>query len=395
MPSVPGFTTRCLKINLRDLDSYTVDELKNDPKHESLRQAARTLTDDEVIAVPTETVYGLAANALSSAAVAKIYAAKNRPADNPLIVHISSLDMLGRLLHGSSPTASDLERSQRILSLYQPVIDQYWPGPLTILIPKSDLVPNSVTCNQDTVGVRFPAHPTMKALIDLCGFPLAAPSANLSGKPSPTIAKHVLDDLSGRIPLVLDGGACDIGIESTVLDGLRVPPAILRPGKITAEDLIDIPGFEETQTYQSDFVDKQLEENPTTPGMKYRHYSPNATVLILQKNEHQDELKSTSDSQAFVQAASRLTKEIKTGSADARIALLTSTTTVHEQLPHIDFQDQIGPSVSEVSHNLFRCFRDLDDQGFKYIIVEGVAEVGEGMALMNRLKKASADRIYY
>ncbi|GLC38584.1 hypothetical protein PLESTB_001742000 [Pleodorina starrii] len=239
--------------------------------HPGIAKAAAALAAGEVVAIPTETVYGLAANALSASAVGKVYAAKNRPADNPLILHVSSLEMLASLY----PPGWSLP------PLYQALVRDLWPGPLTLLLPRSTLVPDTVTCGQPTMAVRMPAHPVALALIAACGFPLAAPSANSSGRPSPTLARHVLTDLGGRVPLILDGGACTCGVESTVLDGLRDPPAILRPGGVTREQLAAYPGLERLLVYRRDFVDPQLEAAPSTPGMKYRHYSPNARVLLL------------------------------------------------------------------------------------------------------------------
>ncbi|GLI64207.1 hypothetical protein VaNZ11_007399, partial [Volvox africanus] len=243
----------------------------SNPLHPGITQAATLLAADQVVAIPTETVYGLAANALSAAAVSKVYAAKNRPADNPLIVHVSSLEMLTSLY----PPGWVLP------SVYEAVVRDLWPGPLTILLPRSSLVPDVVTCGQPTMAVRMPAHPVALALISTCGFPLAAPSANSSGRPSPTLARHVLDDLGGRVSIILDGGPCTCGVESTVLDGLRNPPAILRPGGITREQLAGYPGLAELLLYRRDFVDPQLEAAPSTPGMKYRHYSPSAPVVLL------------------------------------------------------------------------------------------------------------------
>ncbi|GIL72269.1 hypothetical protein Vretimale_431 [Volvox reticuliferus] len=243
----------------------------SNPLHPGISQAAALLAAGQVVAIPTETVYGLAANALSAAAVRRVYAAKNRPADNPLIVHVSSLEMLASLY----PPGWVLP------SAYEAVVSDLWPGPLTILLPRSNLVPDVVTCGQSTMAVRMPAHPVALALIATCGFPLAAPSANSSGRPSPTLARHVLDDLGGRVSLILDGGPCTCGVESTVLDGLRNPPAILRPGGITREQLAGYPGLAELLLYHRDFVDPQLEAAPSTPGMKYRHYSPSAPVILL------------------------------------------------------------------------------------------------------------------
>ncbi|CAO3565449.1 unnamed protein product [Mortierella alpina] len=177
-----------------------------------LEHAAQLLRDGQVVGMPTETVYGLASNALDSVAAQRIFQAKNRPQDNPLIVHVSSLKMLRSML-----------KDNQIPPVYTELIRTYWPGPLTLLFPRSTLIPNEITCGQATVAVRFPSHPITRALITACDRPLAAPSANSSGKPSPTLASHVMDDLKGKIPMVIDGGQCSFGIESTVVDGLRSP----------------------------------------------------------------------------------------------------------------------------------------------------------------------------
>ncbi|KAG2490381.1 hypothetical protein HYH03_011182 [Edaphochlamys debaryana] len=259
---------------LRQGEPSTSGRADHAAQHPSIARAAATLSAGEVVAIPTETVYGLAANALSAEAVGRVYAAKNRPADNPLIIHISSLEMLASLY----PPGWSLP------PVYEPLVRDLWPGPLTILVPRSPLVPDAVTCGLPTMAVRMPAHPVALAVIAACGFPLAAPSANSSGRPSPTIARHVFADLGGRIPLIIDGGPCTCGVESTVLDGLRSPPAILRPGGVTREQLLGYPGLGALQVYRRDFVDAALEAAPTTPGMKYRHYSPTAPVLLLDPN---------------------------------------------------------------------------------------------------------------
>ncbi|MEW5306626.1 MAG: hypothetical protein WDW36_009080 [Sanguina aurantia] len=237
----------------------------------ALQCAVTLLTAGQAVAIPTETVYGLAANALSAEAVARIFQAKQRPSDNPLIIHVSSMEMLQALY----PAGWELP------AVYTQAVAELWPGPLTILLPCSPLIPPIVTCGHPTMAVRMPSHPVARALIAACGFPLAAPSANSSGRPSPTLATHVMEDLCGRIPLVLDGGPCGCGVESTVLDGLRRPPVLLRPGGVTAERLSRVPGLEQLQVYRRDFVDAALEAAPTTPGMKYRHYSPDAQVVLI------------------------------------------------------------------------------------------------------------------
>jgi L-threonylcarbamoyladenylate synthase len=239
-------------------------------------------------AIPTETVYGLAANALDSVACQRIYTAKKRPSDNPLISHISSLEMLRMLVR---PVAGDGSQTNVLDALsipekLKPVLCKFWPGPLTVLLPKKDGVPDVVTAGLDTVAVRFPAHPIARKIIEMCGFPLAAPSANLSGRPSPTTAAHVLEDLGGRINFIVDGGSSEFGLESTVLDATRSPPMILRPGSITErmlrELLPDIRVFKKDSDFLTAEETKQMEERPATPGMKYRHYSPTSPLLLFE-----------------------------------------------------------------------------------------------------------------
>ena len=203
-----------------------IDEILKQNCEDALAEAVRLLKTDQAIAIPTETVYGLAANAIRPTAVRKIFQVKSRPLDNPLIVHISSLSMLYPLI----------EKPQDF-SLFETLISTFWPGPLTLLFPKSSLIPDEVTAGLPTVAIRFPEHPIAQLIIEKCGFPLAAPSANISGRPSPTEASHVFEDLKERIPLIVDGGSCSKGVESTVVNLLSDPPIILRPGSITPEML--------------------------------------------------------------------------------------------------------------------------------------------------------------
>lgn len=357
--------------------------IRGDSDQRAINDAVELLKAGEAVGIPTETVYGLAANALSAEAVAKIFAAKNRPQDNPLIVHVSSLEMLKSILP-----------DQTVPKVYLPVIQRYWPGPLTIILPTSTLIPPSVTCNQPTVAVRFPSHPVARALIEACGFPLAAPSANSSGKPSPTLASHVYDDLKGRIPLILDGGPCGVGVESTVLDGLRTPPAILRPGGITYERLCELPSMNSLQVYRKDFVDKQLELAPTTPGMKYRHYSPEAKVVLFEHREG-------------VNFGDRWKRElhdlVKHGAAAVKRVGILETVRDDEDIikearleggiEYISLQMGRHGQPKEVARDMFKGLRELDARQVDLIFVQGIPETDEGMAVMNRLRKAASKTI--
>ena len=235
---------------------------------ESLSRAGELIRAGGLVAFPTETVYGLGANALDADAVRRIFEAKGRPGDNPLIVHISRVDQLSPLITGApSPAARAL-------------MDACWPGPMTLIFPKSPAVPAEVTAGLDTVAVRFPVHPAARSLIEAARRPIAAPSANRSGRPSPTTAAHVLEDMDGRVPLILDGGACAVGLESTVIDVTGDTPRILRPGGVTPERIAEICGG----VTVDDAVLRPLREGerPRSPGMKYRHYAPTGALTIVQ-----------------------------------------------------------------------------------------------------------------
>lgn len=280
--------------------------------------------------------------------------------------------------------------------MYLPIIRQHWPGPLTIIVPTSPQIPVSVTCGHPTVAVRFPAHPVARSLIEACGFPLAAPSANSSGKPSPTLAEHVYHDLQGRIPLILDGGSCNVGVESTVLDGLRNPPAILRPGGLTYEALKSVQGMDKLQVYRKHFVDKELEMAPTTPGMKYRHYSPEAMVILIdRKNEvdssFNDKFESTLEEQLQnIQASGVGVSKIGIlrTTHDGEDAIWETNTTV-KGVDCVSLQMGRFGHPEEVARGMFRGLRDLDSRNVDLIFVEGISEDREGMAVMNRLRKAA------
>lgn len=233
---------------------------------EDVCAAARILREGGLVGIPTETVYGLAANALDGAACARIFAAKGRPADNPLIVHISDIKQLYTLVR-TVPKEAEV-----LASLY-------WPGPLTMILPKADCIPDEVCAGLDTVAVRFPSHPAAQAVIRESGLPLAAPSANTSGRPSPTTAQHVLHDLGGRIDAVLDGGPCDVGLESTVVTLATNPPRLLRPGGVTLEQLRAALG--EVVLDPAVLNPLAAGEKAASPGMKYKHYAPKANVVIL------------------------------------------------------------------------------------------------------------------
>lgn len=331
---------------------------------EALAQAGALIRSGELVAFPTETVYGLGANALDAAAVKRIFEAKGRPGDNPLIVHISHLDQLAPLIAVKpSPMARAL-------------MDACWPGPMTLIFPKSEAVPMAVTAGLDTVAVRFPAHPAARALIDAARRPIAAPSANRSGRPSPTTAQHVLEDMDGRIPLILDGGACDVGLESTVIDVTGDIPRILRPGGVTPERIATICGGVRVD----DAVMRPLREGekPRSPGMKYRHYAPRGQLTIVQ-----------GESDAVTQRINELyDAAIEQGQSPLILALD----------PHLPAYAprrvlSLGPDAAGMAHALFNALRDADALGADVLFSEAVPADGVGLAVMNRLGRAAAFHI--
>ncbi|KZP00240.1 translation factor [Calocera viscosa TUFC12733] len=385
------------KVLACDGDSITFPSIESDapPTVNSpstlaaLKEATHDLLDRQLpIALPTETVYGLAANALHADSVSRIFSTKGRPADNPLIVHISSLPMLRSLL----PTSFTMPPS------YPKLIDAFWPGPLTLLFPKSSAIPPICTANQPTVAIRMPSHPVARALISLSNTPLAAPSANSSGKPSPTNAAHVLADLKGRIPLILDGGACEVGVESTVVDGLSAPGVVkvLRPGGVTVEELQRVLG-EKTKVlvHKRDYEDSDIESAPTTPGMKYRHYSPTVPVVLLLTSPPPESCKTESmhDILDELHASMSLHDEFKVG----LLALSDSPITkaciaTHYEVQRFSLGNRSNPA--EAAHRLFDGLLTLDREGVDVILVEGVDEVKEGLAVMNRVRKAAGEVRY-
>ncbi|ODV84853.1 hypothetical protein CANARDRAFT_8424 [[Candida] arabinofermentans NRRL YB-2248] len=370
-----SFDTKVLKVDPASI-AFNEDGTKltiTDPVTQAnLEEAAQILTTtNNVVGFPTETVYGLGGSSLNSESVKSIYRAKNRPSDNPLISHVSSIDQLKRKL---------LSKSQTIPDIYLPLITKFWPGPLTILLPAlpdSPISPN-VTANQPTFAVRMPSHPIARALIAISDTPLAAPSANASTRPSPTTAQHVYHDLQSRIPLILDGGSCDVGLESTVVDGLCSPPMLLRPGGISLEDIRKAGGA----AWEGIVVSKKTAgklEPVRTPGMKYRHYSPTAkVVLFLNCGDGVDKVHD------YIE---------KLGDQKLRIALLRSKYFKKGIDKQIVVEEELGVTGDEIQRNLFALMRKVDEMGVDYILIEGVDENNEGLAIMNRLSKAASETI--
>ncbi|KAF1834855.1 translation initiation protein Sua5 [Decorospora gaudefroyi] len=403
----------------------------------TLKHAAKELTTtDYPVAFPTETVYGLGADATRSSAVNAIFAAKGRPADNPLIVHVHSLPQLRALLLGKREVTGDGKEGGKdpIPDIYRPVIERFWPGPVTIILPVPDnsVLAPEVTAGLPTFGARMPRSIIALSLLRLCGRPLAAPSANASTRPSPTAAEHVHDDLSTKVRIIIDGGPCEVGVESTVIDGLSSPPAILRPGGVTVEQLRQCPGWESVVV---GYKDKQAEDSskPRAPGMKYRHYSPKAPVVLFEAGAGKpvfEELR-TKSSIGIIRTKSwepvcNLAAE-KTGSSNtnrqascfptdaevypepgvssSRLANLLRSVVQH-QIPHADhyivkpegiqaWDINLGAETENVARGLFSALRELDKKRVETIYVEGIDDKSGddiAVAVMNRLRKAAEIR---
>jgi len=311
--------TNIIKINFKN------------PEISKIKEASNIIKKGGLVAFPTETVYGLGANGLDKKAVKKIFLVKGRPQDNPLILHISEIKQIDSLVNEIPNNAKKL-------------IKRFWPGPLTIILKKTKIVPDIVTCGLDTVAIRMPDNKIALELIKHAGVPIAAPSANISGRPSPTNAKHVAEDLMGSIDMLIDGGSVSIGIESTVIDLTQNPPVILRPGKITQKQIEKIIG--KLQDKNKEFI-----KIPKSPGMKYKHYSPNAKVIIIKDG-----------------------KEIK------KIIKKYS----EKKIKQLNYTDKI-----KMAKNLFKDFREADKKSYDIIVVKEVEDKGFGCAIMNRLRKAS------
>ena len=407
----------------------------------ALQEAADYLRKEDIpVAFPTETVYGLGADATRSSSVKGIYSAKGRPSDNPLIVHVCDLEMLRDLLKGTKAGEATDQRNtdeeDLIPEIYKPLIQKYWPGPLTILLPNptpSKLAPE-VTAGLTSFGVRMPSSSLALSLIKLAGVPLAAPSANASTKPSPTLAQHVKDDLDGRIELILDGGSCDVGVESTVVDGMCDPPVVLRPGGIGMDELRSCPGWENAVKAYKD-ASEEGKSAPRAPGMKYKHYSPKARVVLYESTYLPD---STGIESRDIEAIETTTNGSPAGAQNGhskrrRIGVIrtqrwapgaglqhaalkpaTALNGTHGdeegpaptafQVSTGDALDEHGQVIGEIldidlgkeirgiAQGIFSALRELDRRGVDVILVDGIADdMDIAAAVMNRLRKAASE----
>lgn len=326
------------------------------PTKENINCCAELIKSGEVVGMPTETVYGLAANAFDETAVKKIFNAKKRPADNPLIVHIADIEMLKGLVKDVPDIAID-------------VCKRFWPGPLTVVLPKSDKIPLITSGGLDTVGIRLPSNEVARELIRASGLPLAAPSANLSGSPSPTTASHVYDDLNDRIPAILDGGKCSVGVESTVISFESDIIRLLRPGRISVDDL-------KTVTSKV-IIDKGVLEvisNDTrvkSPGMKYKHYSPKADVTLIDGS------------------AEFFERYVSERNSAETYALIFDGDNISNDIKSIKF----GGSSEQQAERIFAVLREIDKIGAKKVYARCPSKEGIGLAVYNRMLRAAGFKV--
>lgn len=333
----------------------------NQIKSEELKQAAEVIRNGGLVAFPTETVYGLGGDATNPDASREIYKAKGRPSDNPLIVHIGDFFQLEEIVEMVPQQARDLA-------------DRFWPGPLTMVLPKNEKIPYETTGGLDTVAIRMPNHPVALDFIRESGCMIAAPSANTSGRPSPTLAEHVWEDLEGRIPVILDGGQVGIGIESTIIDLTEEVPVILRPGFITKEMLAEVvgevkmdPGLENSKT------------PPKAPGMRYRHYAPKAELTLVEGEEKD-----------VVDKINSLTNEAVATGLKVGVIATEETKACYKkgQVVSIGSRDD----EAEVARQLYKVLRDFDAMDVDVIYSESFSDAGVGHAIMNRLLKAAGHK---
>jgi len=326
-----------------------------------INEAGNILKNGGLVSFPTETVYGLGANALDKDAVIKIFEAKGRPQDNPLIVHISDFDEIEPLVLEIPETAKKL-------------MEKFWPGPMTIIFKKSALIPDETSAGLDCVGIRMPSNPVARAIIKASGVPIAAPSANISGRPSPTDVESCIEDLSGKIDMIVGGEKCQVGVESTVIDCTIYPPCVLRPGGITLEMLKSV----ENNIYIDPAIMKKPDADfkPKAPGMKYRHYAPKAPVKIIEGDPEKTIAKINEIVQNYIDEGKK-------------VGIIATDETMDQYKNGIVVSLGSRNDMSNIARNLFETLRSFDDKDVNLILSESFAEEGVGIAVMNRLKKAA------
>ena len=352
--------TKLIRVDAQALQ----DEEKAGSVRKALQEAGEVIRQGGLVAFPTETVYGLGGDALNPESSKKIYAAKGRPSDNPLIIHIADMEHLGKITKEIPQSAYQLA-------------DAFWPGPLTMILPKSEAVPIQTTGGLDTVAVRMPSHPVAMEFIKAAGGYVAAPSANLSGKPSPTTAKYVMQDMDGRIDMIIDGDGVDIGLESTIVDLTGEKPMILRPGYITEEMLDKVLGqVEIDQTlFQAD-----SKEAPKAPGMKYRHYAPKGELVLVEG--------SPEAVVSYINEQTRMHKE-----RGERTGIIgTSEMTDRYEANSVKIAGSRKDEAA-IARQLYTFLREFDDEDIAYMYAESFAGAGMRQAIMNRLLKAAGHKM--
>ena len=344
--------TKVVFINEHDLNKVAIEE------------AGEILRNGGLVAFPTETVYGLGANALDEEAVKKIFIAKGRPQDNPLIVHVADFNI--------EPLVKNVpEVASRLMK-------KFWPGPLTIILEKSDLIPETTSAGLSSVGIRMPSNIIARELIKASGVPIAAPSANVSGRPSPTEASRCVEDLQGKVDFIVDGGSCQVGLESTIVDCTSLVPCVLRPGGITLDMLKDIV----PDIYIEPAIMKKPEEDfkPKAPGMKYRHYAPKAPLKIIQGDLKKTIAKINEIVQNYIDE-------------NKKVGILATDETINEYSKGLVISLGSRKDMANIGKNLFEALRNFDDSQVDVILSEAFEEQGIGTAIMNRLKKSAGYNI--
>lgn len=330
-----------------------------------LKECGEALRSGKLVVFPTETVYGLGANALEEEAVKKIFEAKGRPQDNPIIVHISEIEEITSLV-------------KEVPKIAYKLMERFWPGPMTIILSKSSLIPNRTSGGLNSVGIRMPSNKIARQLIKVAKVPIAAPSANISGRPSPTDIETCIEDLNGKVDYIIGGEKCDVGVESTVIDCTVYPPCILRPGGITLEMLKEI----EDKIYIDPAIMTGDNKNlkPKAPGMKYRHYAPKAEVKIINGT-----LENT------IEKIKQLTEEYEVQGKRVGIMSTDETKNFYEKGTVISLGSR--KNLATVARNLFSALRSFDSKNIDIILSEAFEEKGMGIAIMNRLKKSAGFNI--
>lgn len=340
-----------------------IDE--NNIEKDKVKEITKAFSDGKLVVIPTETVYGLGANGFDEEACKNIFKAKGRPMDNPLILHIADVEQIDELVSEIPQVAKDC-------------MEMFWPGPLTMILKKSDKMSDVVTAGLDTVAIRMPSHKIAREILKDCKLPIAAPSANLSGRPSPTAFKHVDEDLNNKVDIIVDGGTSNVGIESTVIDMTSNPPMILRPGYVTYEDLkVLIPDLAVDNTT----IDAKDKTVPKSPGQKYKHYAPKADAYCFVGNL-----------EGVVKEVNKRVKE----NEDKKIAILATAET-KDGYEGADLVIDLGSreNMQEIAHNLFEALRKCDTEDIEIIYAEGFDFRGIGAGIMNRLLKACSGKIVF